>query len=357
MPHVSTKWQRHRDFTDFGKSLLPLLQRHTGIAPIEVHIEPTVGREIALLVIDRGFTKKEYRALGAVHVELRCGLVPTEHGAVSALIFGLVAQHGSGVAHAVYSNEIDALDDVMTAPYEQLAAQSHWHVFVLGRGLATLDVLEFENTMDLGASLALLRTASKEAPVTDLAAAMNEAMSSMSVRELWDEIAAESAGGAAAPPEGGLAQGGFDAVTLVVPRGEIEANETGRVAGYIGGLSASEMMACGARGALALAIAGYDEDPRELFLIEEFRAWAHKLLSDLPDLFFFIDKRTARLLLLSTIGLKRARGGLSLDKKGYTQVMRFALSGINQRVAALGMDPEGAVGKAVSDRLLSALGG
>lgn len=79
-----------------------------------------------------------------------------------------------------------------------------------------------------------------------------------------------------------------DQIILMASKEEVEA---GNIAGALASLQKLLMPASARRlrGRLIFGIRGYDDDPRDLWEIEEVRSWMQKLDREFPYWFYFMD--------------------------------------------------------------------
>ena len=100
-----------------------------------------------------------------------------------------------------------------------------------------------------------------------------------------------------------------DPMMLVLPRPEIEALDLGPFLRRFGASALPEGAELGAlMGRFYFMVHGYDDDPQEIYAIEEVRAFYRKLWDEWPYWLFFCDLRTEGLLMMTLCCLNELSG-------------------------------------------------
>jgi hypothetical protein len=128
------------------------LDGYSGILPLQVTLDPSIGSETAIYIFDRTPFAHEIAALRPFNLNLLTGLIPCQAGPVLFLLFWLPQPAGEGV-FAAFENTVNPHSVEHLQPYWDLARQTHWHVFVLGPDNEELDWFEFENLFAIGDTL------------------------------------------------------------------------------------------------------------------------------------------------------------------------------------------------------------
>lgn len=106
-----------------------------------------------------------------------------------------------------------------------------------------------------------------------------------------------------------------DPLMLVLPRPEIEALDLGPFLRRFGPSALPKDAELAAlMGSFNLIVHGYDDDPHEVFAIEEVRAFYRKLWEAWPYWFFFCDLRTEGLMMMTLCCLKQLSGATKLGQ-------------------------------------------
>ena len=124
-----------------------------GIAPIPIALDPIVGTEVALFIVDYTEFAHDIARLEPFQLHIKSGLVPCSAGPVVFFLFWLPDPRAPQISFATFECTVNPHDPNMMQPYWDLARQSHWHVFVIGPDDEELNWFEFENDFSLHATL------------------------------------------------------------------------------------------------------------------------------------------------------------------------------------------------------------
>lgn len=128
-------------------------------------------------------------------------------------------------------------------------------------------------------------------------------------------------------------------VTIQVSREELLRQDVSRVRrildSFVPGLLKRN------RNAISVEVMGYDDDPRELFLIPEVRKWFHRLFDVTPDWFYWMDMSNDRLLLhaLMMFSPVRVEGGTTIRPEDVQAFLMWGFPGLNVFCKNLQIDP------------------
>lgn len=98
----STRWTINPDLSALGKHLPTDAKDYVGFLPLTATLDPRVGTEVLVTVIDRSLTKKDYAQLGGLRLETRASVVPTAAGNPGSCS-SRCARPGRGAPHLVYA--------------------------------------------------------------------------------------------------------------------------------------------------------------------------------------------------------------------------------------------------------------
>ena len=163
--------------------LPPYAQNRTGVLPLNVILDPSVGPETVLCILDSTDFIHEIAALKPFTLLMKAGAVRTSYGPVVFLLFWL-RDPNTGTPLAVFEQTLNPHDPVMLAPYHDLARQTHWHVFVIDRDGNELKWFEFSNTFGLQKTLDIVADATADMPCADFNMAKQEYSHEHTVDEL-----------------------------------------------------------------------------------------------------------------------------------------------------------------------------
>lgn len=181
----NTKWTIGEQTFDLGP-LPEYMARFTGVMPAAFAVDPDVGDEVLLNVFDGAITATALAALGRLDLHVAAGVVSLAGGPVAYLVFLVPNPGEDSEPFAAYEVTLNLHDPEHLEPFLALAEQSHWHVVVIGEGLAVLDVVEIENVYELGATLASFVGVAADYPCTDFAAAKAELEATYTLADLWN---------------------------------------------------------------------------------------------------------------------------------------------------------------------------
>ncbi|HXG28298.1 MAG TPA: chlororespiratory reduction 6 domain-containing protein [Nevskiales bacterium] len=96
------------------------------------------------------------------------------------------------------------------------------------------------------------------------------------------------------------------------------------------------------RNGVVILINGYDDDPQELFLIPEVRKWFHSLFDNVPDLFFWMNMGSGRLMFYALMMGKpiRIHGGTTIRSEDMRKFLKWGFYQLNIFCKRHGIDPE-----------------
>ena len=107
----------------------------------------------------------------------------------------------------------------------------------------------------------------------------------------------------------------YEPMMLVLPRLEIEALDLGPFLRRFGVRALPKDAELGAlMGRFNFMIHGYDDDPREIYAIEEVRAFYGKLRTEWPYWLFFCDLRTEALMMMTLCCMNQLTGSKRLGE-------------------------------------------
>ena len=138
-----------------------------GVAPIPVALDPRVGTEVALFIVDYTEFARDIAQVKPFQLHIKCGLVPCPSGPVLFILFWLPNPRTPHIPFATFECTINPHNPNMMQPYWDLARQTHWHVFVIGPGEEELNWFEFENVFNLYSTLDSVAKIVPEFPCID----------------------------------------------------------------------------------------------------------------------------------------------------------------------------------------------
>lgn len=120
-----------------------------------VAIDPEIGPELVVLLLDFTPFAHQLNALEPFELHLKCGGVRTGAGPVLFLLWW-IPPVTDGKPFAMYENILDAAHASTREWLRRASLQTHLHVILIGPGGELVGLYEFENTFELD-QLALVR--------------------------------------------------------------------------------------------------------------------------------------------------------------------------------------------------------
>ena len=155
-----------------------------GFLPLKAILDPDVGEEIVLYLRDQTPFMEELRRIRPFRLMFKAGVGRNEFGPLCFIVFWIPSPPDPDAAFAAYDVYINPHSDVQLATWRELAAQSHWHLFLIGAGGQQRDFFEFENTFNLDETLDFFTEACSPIPLVDFNRAKAKFMQENSVVDL-----------------------------------------------------------------------------------------------------------------------------------------------------------------------------
>jgi hypothetical protein len=180
---LHNQWQHGSRQWNVG--LPPGLDRgKAGVLPLRTVLDPEVGPETILCLIDPTPFIHQVAALKPFTLQLKAGIAETDSGPVLFLLYWLPGPVGSPEPFAIYEMTLNPHDPTVLAPYRELAHQTHWHLCILGPNDEVLNIYEFENTFGTSEILVAADHVASRLSCVDFAAAKREYEETYSLEEL-----------------------------------------------------------------------------------------------------------------------------------------------------------------------------
>ena len=129
------------------------LANDEGIIPWNIVIDPNVGTETCLLLLDRTPFIHTLAKVRPFDLRLKSGLIRTAHGPFFFLLFYVPDPNRPGTEFVAIDAHVNPYDPKHMTLWRDLARQSHWHLILLGADDKLVDLFEFPNTFELGKTL------------------------------------------------------------------------------------------------------------------------------------------------------------------------------------------------------------
>ena len=124
-----------------------------GFFPMKAILDPDVGEEVVLYLRDQTPFMEELLSIRPFRLMLKARAGRNEFGPLCFMLFWMPKPADPAEAFAAYDVYLNPHSDDQLATWRELAAQSHWHLFLIGTGGQQRDFFEFENTFNLNDTL------------------------------------------------------------------------------------------------------------------------------------------------------------------------------------------------------------
>lgn len=136
-----------------------MLRCAEGILPWNCALDPSVGTETILLLLDRTPFIRSLAKVRPFDLRLKSGLVRTSNGPLMFHLFYVPNPEHPEAAYCAIDVHVNPLDVQHMQMWRDLARQSHWHLLLVGANDKLIDLFEFENVFDLDQTIELVETA------------------------------------------------------------------------------------------------------------------------------------------------------------------------------------------------------
>ena len=161
------------------------LAGQSGILPMPVTIDLTVGEEVGLYWLDPTAFIFELAAVRPFKLFMRGGLFRSKHGPLMWQLFYVPNPKPEPQPFASVECHIDPCDSQQVGIWRRLANQTHWHLTLLGAGNQVADFFEVENVFRLDDALDTMEQACRGMRVTDFMAAKQEFWERFTMDDLY----------------------------------------------------------------------------------------------------------------------------------------------------------------------------
>jgi hypothetical protein len=172
-PRHDNPWPRFRklDPPDFVAMFGPGAIGVTGLMPVPVGLPGAAGVEVLLCLRVAETLAKELKRVGLVRLRVTGGHRVTPFGPIGFLVFWVPAPRSKSQPWTGFSFPINPFVAKEVELWRILAAQTFWHVYLMGKNDRLHDEYDLENSHDLDVTLDAIEAARGAAPMTDAARA------------------------------------------------------------------------------------------------------------------------------------------------------------------------------------------
>ncbi len=205
-PRLNTKWT-HGTARFNHPALEDFIGIRDGFFPLRTILDLTLGEEVVLYLRDQTPFMNDLCRVRPFRLILKTGVARNQFGPLAFLVFWVAHPYNPGQAFAAYDVYLNPHSQTQVDTWRHLAAQTHWHVFLVGAGGEQRDFFEFENTFALDDALDFILEACAPIQLVDFDRAKAKFMAENTIDQLLqeapnltpDQLAQERTTGA--PPE------------------------------------------------------------------------------------------------------------------------------------------------------------
>lgn len=151
---------------------LDLPATRSGVRFFSTILDPEVGPEIALLVVDQTEFVHQLVCRKLPELRLKTGVVRTSGGILLFLLWW-VPPLTNGMPFALYEHLLNAAQPGVLEMLRKLIRQTHLHILLVGPGQDLLGKFEFENVFNFESLLPIVESA-VQGPASDFETAIRE---------------------------------------------------------------------------------------------------------------------------------------------------------------------------------------
>lgn len=163
----------HWDNLQFLDELLG--DRDGGVILSKVVLDPNIGEETAIFLVDKTPFVHEIAKLEPFTLNIVSGVFPCPSGPVLFVLYCIANPDSMALRpYATYECTYNPHNPTMVEPLQNLDKQAYWHVFIVGPDYEVLNWFEFRNEFNLQETLTSLPEIIRENPCSDFIAAKKE---------------------------------------------------------------------------------------------------------------------------------------------------------------------------------------
>jgi hypothetical protein len=181
---MDNKWTHGQ--AEFVLTTFPeLLRGKEGLLPLDLTIDPQIGKEVALFLFDPTPFIYDIAALNPITLQLKSGLYNTSNGPLLFLLFYVPNPLEPHKMFAGYDCHVNPFDEDHLSIWRRLARQTHWHFVLVGEDGQLVNFYEFKNTYNLEETLNYTQQATSGMNQGSFDLAKQEFMSSVSIEDIF----------------------------------------------------------------------------------------------------------------------------------------------------------------------------
>jgi hypothetical protein len=158
----------------------------SGILPMPMILDLTVGEEIALCWFDSTPFVHELASIQPFSLYLKTGLFRSKYGPLMWMVFFVTEGSASLPKRAAVECFVNPASELQVAIWKRLSLQTHCHLFVLDSLGQKKRFLEFENNFEIDRALELMEQACSGSEVKDFDRAKEEFAKTFTIAALLE---------------------------------------------------------------------------------------------------------------------------------------------------------------------------
>jgi hypothetical protein len=326
LPRRNNHWRHGRTRFEIP-ALDDYIGPRDGLFPISVILDPAIGEEVILIIRDQTPFMDELRRVQPFRLMIKNGCARNDFGPVVFFLFWVENPAQPGEPFGMWDCYLDPKNETMTRLWRPLAAQTHWHLFLVGEGGQQMNFFEFENNYAIAEALDFFDEACRDVATVDFNRARQLFTDQNTLEDLFNMQPVQSP--TQTEPDIYAAD---TKVIFEVPHDDILSGSTSTVLSALQGFLASRERMLGGRGRITLFFAGYDDDPRDVYDIPEIRRYAKALDDQFPYWFYFADPHcsTLKVLTLCLCRVVKVAGGSTPDPEDFKHFLVSHIVALNQ---------------------------
>ncbi len=156
-----------------------------GLMPMPVILDPAVGEEVVLFVRDQTPFMEELRQVKPFRLMMKNGCARNDFGPLVFILFWVENPAALSEPFCSWDCYLDPKNETQMRLWRSVAAQSHWHLFLVGTAGRQREFFEFENNYGLGEALDFFEESCRNVGTIDFNRAKERFMSEHTIEDLF----------------------------------------------------------------------------------------------------------------------------------------------------------------------------
>ena len=181
---INNKW-RHGPTRFELPALDDYMGMRDGLVPMPIILDPDVGEETVLFIRDQTPFMQELRRVKPFNFMMKNGCARNDFGPLIFVLFWVQDPSNPAESFAAWDCYLDPKNDDHMRMWRQLAAQTHWHLLLVGPTNLQENFFEIPNNFGLSKALDFLEEACREVATVDFNRAKRQFMSETTIDDLF----------------------------------------------------------------------------------------------------------------------------------------------------------------------------